>query len=469
MSEKMDQASMAAMVADLRRVEIFSDLLTERLEWFISQSQELRISAGEFLVREDEPADRMFVLMEGELRGRRESAGADSPTITIPAGTPTGVLPFSRMKVFPLSMRAVTDIRALVFPKSKFPELLQRMPELSQRLVGLLTDRVRSFTVVEQQSEKLAALGTLSAGLAHELNNPSAAARRSASALRDCLQRLRQASRDASPLLEDCGVLAVREEEIRSALKPPQHKDEFARADREDAVQTWLESHGVNEPWKIAPLICEANLSDEQLDSFADAAGNSVGPELVRFATLLEMDRLADELDNSTARISDLVTAIKEYSYMDQGAVQEVDVTRSLQNTLTILNHKLKHGIMVVREFATDVPKVMAHGSELNQVWTNIIDNAADAMKGKGKLTVRTALDSEFVLVEILDDGPGIPNEVLPHIFEPFFTTKDVGQGTGLGLDIAYRVVKKMNGDIHVHSVPGETRFSVRIPIQAAK
>jgi CRP-like cAMP-binding protein len=433
MSGPMDKAGMAAMVADLRKVQVFSDLLTERLEWFISQSQELRIPAGEFLVHEDEPADRMFVLMEGEVRGRRESAGADSPTITIPAGTPTGVLPFSRMKTFAVSMRAVTDIRGLIFPKSKFPELLQRMPELSQRLVGLLTDRVRNFTVV------------------------------------DCLQRLRQASRDASPLLEDCGVLAVREEEIRSALKPPQHKDEFARADREDAVQTWLESHGVNEPWKIAPLICEANLSDEQLDSFADAAGNSVGPELVRFATLLEMDRLADELDNSTARISDLVTAIKEYSYMDQGAVQEVDVTRSLQNTLTILNHKLKHGITVVREFATDLPKVMAHGSELNQVWTNIIDNAADAMKGKGKLTVRTALDSEFVLVEILDDGPGIANEVLPHIFEPFFTTKDVGQGTGLGLDIAYRVVKKMNGDIHVHSVPGETRFSVRIPIHAAK
>jgi signal transduction histidine kinase len=465
----MDKAGMAAMVADLRKVQVFSDLLTERIEWFISQSQEQRLLAGEFLVHEDEPADRMFVLMEGELRGRRESAGADSPTITISAGTPTGVLPFSRMKNFAVSIRAVTDVRGLFFPKSTFPELLQRMPELSQRLVGLLTDRVRNFTLAEQQSEKLSALGTLSAGLAHELNNPSAAARRSASALRDCLQRLRQASRDASPLLEDCGVLAVREEEIRSALTPPQHKDEFARADREDAVQTWLESHGVNEPWKIAPLICEANLSDEQLDSFADAAGNSVGPELVRFATLLEMDRLADELENSTARISDLVTAIKEYSYMDQGAVQEVDVTRSLQNTLTILNHKLKHGITVVREFATDLPKVMAHGSELNQVWTNIIDNAADAMKGKGKLTVRTAPDSEFVLVEIMDDGPGIPNEVLPHIFEPFFTTKDVGQGTGLGLDIAYRVVKKMNGDIHVHSVPGETRFSVRIPIQATK
>jgi len=465
----MDKATMAALVEDLRKVQVFSDLPTERLEWFISQSEELRIAAGELVIQEESPADRMFILMEGEVRGRRESGGPDSPVIFVTAGTPTGVLPFSRMTKFAMTLRAVTNVRALQFPKSKFPDLLQNMPVLSQRLVGLLTDRVRNFTLAEQQSEKLAALGTLSAGLAHELNNPSAAARRSAGALRDCLRRLRDANREASPLVEQCGILAQREEDIRSVLQPQEYKDEFARADREDALQGWLESRGVKEPWKIAPLLSEANLSDAQLESFAEAAGQSVGPELVRFATLLEMDRLADELENSTTRISDLVRAIKEYSYMDQGAVQEVDVTRSLENTLTIMNHKLKHGITVVRKYDSNLPKVMAYGSELSQVWTNLIDNAADAMKGSGKLSIRTARDTEYILVEIADDGPGIPTEVQPHIFEPFFTTKDVGQGTGLGLDIVYRIVKKINGEISIQSIPGDTRFTVRIPIQAVK
>ena len=212
----------------------------------------------------------------------------------------------------------------------------------------------------------------------------------------------------------------------------------------------------------------EANLSDAQLQSFASAAGNSLGPELTRFATLLEMDRISDELENSTARISDLVKAIKEYSYMDQAAMQEVDLTKSLETTLTIMHHKLKRGITVTREYASDVPKVMAYGSELNQVWTNLIDNAADAMKESGKLSIRTALDNEYVLVEIRDTGPGIPDEIQSRIFDPFFTTKGVGDGTGLGLDIAYRIIKKIKGLIAVKSVPGDTRFEVRIPIKPA-
>jgi signal transduction histidine kinase len=465
MTEMPDEARNDVLIADLRKVPAFADLSDADLEWFITHSEERLVQAGEVTTREGSPADTMLVLLEGEIRGRRESE-ADGPTYTVQAPAVTGFLPFSRMKVVPLTARAVRPVHALAMNSKHFPEMLHRMPDLAQRLVGVLTDRVRTFTVVNQEREKLAALGKLSAGLAHELNNPSAAARRSAGALRDCLERLRQVGRSSTIGPDDCAVLAKREEEIRAALKPAQFKDEFERVEREEAIQGWLEGRNVADAWKLAPLLAEANLTDPQLESFAAAAGASLGPELTRFATLLEMERIADELEHSTTRISDLIRAIKEYSYMDQAKLQEVDVTKSLETTLTIMHHKLKRGIAVTRNYAPDLPKIMAYGSELNQVWTNLIDNAADAMGDDGKLRISTARENDFILVEIADNGPGIPPEVKSRIFEPFFTTKGVGEGTGLGLDFVYRIVTGMHGQISVDSVPGDTRFAVRIPIR---
>ena len=456
------------LVEQLRKVAVFSDLSQEDLLWFVSRCQELRISTGDIMMCEGDKPEFMIVMLEGEIRARAERGPANGPVFTMSSGEVSGMLPFSRLKVISVTGRAVVPSHYLAFHVSHFDEMFHRLPELVRRLVGLLADRVRSVTRQEQQHEKLAALGKLSAGLAHELNNPSAATRRSASALRECLDRLRGAARSTSIGPEDCALLAQREEEIRASLKPAQFKDELARADRQDAIQSWLESRNVADAWKLAPSLAEANLTDAHLESFAEAAGDSLGPELTRFATLLEMDRIAEELDHSSARISDLIKAVKEYSYMDQAPVQEVDIERSLETTLTIMNHKLKRGITVAREYAPNLPKVMANGSELNQVWTNLIDNAADAMKGAGTLTVRTARENDFVLVEIADNGPGIPAEVKSRIFDPFFTTKGVGEGTGLGLDIVNRIVKSARGQVNVISSPGDTRFQIRIPIQAA-
>jgi signal transduction histidine kinase len=467
MSEKMDQARIEALAKALRTVPFFADLQQEDLEWFVSQSEERIAEPGQITVREGTPADTMMVILEGEIRARKELGESDGMVFTARTGDVTGILPFSRMKKFSITARAVIRTRALAFPASQFPELLRRMSGLGERLVGVLTDRVRETTRSEQQREKLAALGKLSAGLAHELNNPSAAARRSAASLRDCLQRLLEARRLSKVGPEDCVRLAQIEEEIYESLQPAQFKDEFARLDREEAIQTWLEAHNVAEAWKLAPLLADANLTDPHLERLAGATGASLWSELTRFATFLEMERIADELEHSTSRISDLIKAIKEYSYMDQAPLQEVDIQHSLETTLIIMHHKLKRGITVERDFAPGLPKVMAYGSELNQVWTNLIDNAADAMHDDGKLTVRAVRENEDVLVEIIDNGPGIPPEVQSRIFEPFFTTKGVGEGTGLGLDVVHRIIKKMRGQITVKSVPGDTRFQVRIPIQA--
>ena len=469
MTEIPSQSHAEELVAELVKIPIFQDQPHEELLWFVSVCQERRAAPGEIIMREGDHPDYMLVMLDGEMRARAEHGPADGPVFTVRTGDVTGMLPFSRLKLISVTGRAVVPSHFLGFPVTQFVELFKRLPELVRQLVGLLADRVRSVTRAEQQHEKLAALGKLSAGLAHALNNPSAAARRSAAALRECLLRLREAARNTDIGPDDCALLAQREEEIRATLKPIQFKDEFALVEREEAIQAWLEAHNVEDAWKLAPSLAEAGLTDGHLASFAAAAGASVGPELTRFATLLEMERIADELEHSSARISDLIKAIKEYSYMDQGPMQEVDIERGLETTLTIMNHKLKRGITVIRDYTANLPKVMSSGSELNQVWTNLIDNAADAMNGNGKLTIRTARENDFVLVEIADNGSGIAPEKISRIFDPFFTTKGVGEGTGLGLDVVNRIIKNIGGQISVTSVRGDTRFQVRIPLQPAK
>ncbi len=452
--------------SELLRVPVFAGLPDDQITWFIGRVEELRLKAGDTYFREGDPADAMFVVLEGQLQVRGD-LGGETVVIVLKPGDVTGVLPFSRMKQFTVGARAVTDVRVLRFPSSLFPDLVQKMPELTQRLVGLMSDRIRETTRREQQRDRLASLGKLSAGLAHELNNPASAAKRAASQLREVLKKIRNASHE----LGSRDLTAAQKSEIEKleasfVQSNEVPTDPLAVSDLEDHIDSLLRSHGQNDLWQMAADLARKNIQPEALESlFATLDSGTARAALVRIAASVEVATLLNEIESGTSRISDLVRAIKEYTYMDQTPLQNVDIVKSLETTLTILNHKLKHGVVVERDYPKIPPLVNSFGSELNQVWTNIIDNAIDAMGGEGKLQVRTYREDNYVVVEIADNGPGISPEIQSHIFEPFFTTKGVGEGTGLGLDTVQRIVKKHRGNIQFSSKPGDTRFQVWLPL----
>jgi len=456
--------------SELLRFPAFADLPEDQVAWFLGQSQELKLKAGEIYAKQGDPPEAMFVLLEGEFEWRGDFNGE---VIVFPgkAGDVTGALPFSRMKQFTVTGRALREARILRFPTALFPELVQKMPELVKRLVGVMTDRVREATRVEQQRDRLASLGKLSAGLAHELNNPAAAAKRAAAQLRNILYRVKEAShelgrRELTPT-QKTEVEKLESSFTRGGSEPP--PDALTIGDLEDQIDSLLRSHGQNDLWQLAAELARRGVKPEALESLFDNLDpGTARAALVRIAASMEIANLLNEIESSTSRISDLVRAIKEYTYMDRSPVENVDVVKSLETTLTILNHKLKRGVMVHRGYQPVPLLVNSFGSELNQVWTNLIDNAIDAMNGNGQLRVRTYRDSGCVVVEIGDNGPGISPEIRAHIFEPFFTTKGVGEGTGLGLDTVQRIVRKHKGNIQVNSKPGDTRFQVWLPLAEA-
>jgi len=452
--------------AELLRLSVFANLPDDQIVWFISQSQELALKPDEIYVHEGDPADAMFVVLDGQLQIKGEFAGG-LVTFVAQAGDVTGVLPFSRMKQFPLTGRALTSSRVLRFPAAQFPALVQKMPELTSRLVAKMSDRVREATRIEQQRDRLVGLGKLSAGLAHELNNPASAAKRAAAQLRDTLRRIKDASlelgrRELTPTQRT--EIEKLESFFTQRNQPP--PDALTISDLEDQIDSLLRNHGQDDLWQLAAELAQRAIQPSAIESlFERLDAGTARAALVRITASLEIASLLNEIESSTSRISDLVRAIKEYTFMDQAEVQNVDIVKSLETTLTIMNHKLKHGVMVQRDYQPLPLLVNSFGSELNQVWTNLIDNAIDAMNGEGELRVRTYRDDGCVVVEIGDSGPGISPEVMAHMFEPFFTTKGVGAGTGLGLDTVQRIVSKHRGNIQVQSKPGDTRFQVWLPL----
>jgi signal transduction histidine kinase len=455
------------VLGELRNIAVFADLPDDQLAWLAERFEEVRLEQGTVFMRPGDAIEYLIVLLEGELRWHRNEM-PDGPFFTARAVQVTGLLPYSRLARSQGTGRAILPTRMLRLHKDHFPEMLRRMPELGKRLVALMSDRIREVTRQETEHEKLLALGKLSAGLAHELNNPASAARRASSNLLEALEAVRDASlRLLQYPLTSMQKEAIARFEIEAAHRAPAtSSNPLEISDREQRLTEWLESRGVAEPWKITPALVESCIEPAELEGLAAEIGNSVmEPALARVARILAIYGLVREIDISTRRISELVSAVKEYSYMDQAASQEVDVRQGLENTLLIFAYRLKSGVTLVRDYAPDLPRICARGSELNQVWTNLIDNALDAMGGAGELRVRTARDPEGILVEIGDTGPGIPREIQPRIFDPFFTTKAVGEGTGLGLDTACRIIRNHHGTIHVDSKPGDTRFQVRLPL----
>ncbi|MCA1578706.1 MAG: cyclic nucleotide-binding domain-containing protein [Acidobacteria bacterium] len=466
-------SSPADKVEALRRVHVFADLPDDQLQWFVDHAEEYRYVTGDVLFRKGDKPEFMVIYLEGEVHAYWDESDHDQVYIGRAGDQSTevsGMLPFSRMTQFQVTGRAVTDVRLLRFPVSLFPELMHRMPVLVQRLVGIMSDRVREATTLDQQQDKLMALGKLSAGLAHELNNPAAGATRAANDLIETLKQLRVADmRLCAHDLTAKQQAAIDEFESRAidGTATAEQLNSLDQSDREDEVSQWLESQGIQEPWKLSANLVEAGIDSAALvQLLGDIPPATLVDVLSRVNCQLAAAKLASEIRTSTARISELVKAIKEYSYMDQASVQEVDIHKALENTLLILKYKLrKKNITVTRDYAESLPLIKAYGSELNQVWTNLIVNAVDAMSEGGKLKVRTKREPTDVMVEIRDNGVGIPASARSRIFEPFFTTKTVGEGTGLGLDTVARIVRKHRGNVRFESRPGDTCFQVRLPL----
>ena len=465
----MTETNTTRLSAELREIPALIELPDEVFAWLTEHGEELRLAANEIYLREGEQADRLVIVLEGELHARVEGPERDGQVYIIARREISGKLPFSRMTHYYATIRAVSPSRVFWLDVKHFPELIRRFPDLLQRLVEVMSDRVREVTRVDERHDKLMALGKLSAGLAHELNNPAAAARRAAQHLGERLQTLNGLCLTLSHqtlTAKQIAFLTEFQRESAQCLTAAPALDPLAESECEEEIGDWLESRKIADGWKLAPTFVRAGLHREELEELAECLkGQALNDALQWLEASWSSQELVKEIEQSMTRISDLVRAIKEYSYMDRADLQEVDVHQGLENTLVILGHKLKRGVTVTREYAADLPHISAYGGALNQIWTNLIVNAIDAMNGQGNLWIRTAVKPDHILVEINDDGPGIPPDIQGRIFEPFFTTKPQGEGTGLGLDTVYRIVRKHHGEIRFQSKPGDTCFQVRLPL----
>ena len=453
---------------ELQAIPLFANLSGAQTSCFES-GEIVELEAGKILATEGEPLESFYVLLEGEMRvSRNYSNQAILMGVTKP-GMFLGELSLLLDSPNLATVRTLKPCRLFRLGKNDFWQMLSTCPSVASQIFRTMATRVRNMEGYSQQREKLASLGTMAAGLAHELNNPATAARRASVHLREVVENLQSFACELHELLTPeqwQDLIDVLQSALARAGKS-EPLDSVTRSDREEEVGTWLEQHGVADGWKLSPAFVGAGLDGKELTALA----GKLPAEAVRCAfgwleASLSLNSLLNEVEGSTTRIAELVKAVKSYSYMDQSPMQEVDVHEGIENTLTMLGHKLKN-VTVTRKYDRAVPHIMAYGGELNQVWTNLLDNAIDAVKGTGKICVATFLDDDQVVVEIADNGSGIPAEVQSHIFEPFYTTKGVGSGTGLGLVISNRIVaNRHSGEIEFQSAPGDTRFKVRLPIK---
>ena len=454
---------------ELRRIALFDGLTDEQLAELVEVGEEARFAAGDELFHEAQPADVWWVLLEGTITLVRQ-VGAEETVVgamTSPGQWAGGFGAWDQYGVYFATGRGATSGRVLRLTSDQLRDLSHAWFAFGVNFIEGLVNTVRRIEATARQREALVALGTLAAGLAHEINNPASAATRAVDALRTT----------SETLLVSLGGLArgpitaeefVQLDRLRTQITaPPPGSDPFAMAEREETLSDWLTDHGVERDWVVAPALAGAGVDVAWCEEVAAVLPEHVVNSAFEWvASSLSMSDLLAEVKEATGRISELVAAVRSYSQLDRASLQMTDVTEGIESTLVMLGHKLKDGVTVVRDYGGDVPPIEAIAGELNQVWTNLIDNAIDAMDGSGTLRVSTRVDDRgWVTVEIADTGPGMSTEVQRHAFEPFYTTKEVGKGTGLGLDISRRIiVERHTGDIAVTSVPGDTVLRVSLP-----
>jgi signal transduction histidine kinase len=458
------------IAAAIDRVVPLHGLPFEDRMWLARHGEEVVAEPGNVLFEEGAPANRMILILKGEIHVRRKRGGPMELFIGR-AGQMTGLLPFSRMKSYGGQGFAITPVWAILIDQQLFPAMLEAIPSMKQRIVSTLLDRVREVTRIEQQAEKLTALGKLAGNLAHELNNPASAAQRAASSL---VMELRANRQNRFKLVNLClseeQIQGIENWEQRILSRPIHHGTEDAGKliTLEEDLRNWLTALPCEGAWEVAAQLTEQRATVADLDELRSLLGvNETCVSLQYFARYLRSSRSVDTLLNSTARIFDLISAVKAYAFMDRAPILEVDVPAGLDATIQMLQSRMAD-VEIERDYEPGLPRISAYGSELNQVWTALIENALEAIAESGnggrlKLTCR--LEGEMLLVEIWDTGPGIPTELQDRIFEPFFTTKAPGQGLGLGLDNAMRIVRKHRGHLSVRSDPGSTCFRVRLPL----
>jgi signal transduction histidine kinase len=460
-------------IDDLKKIIGLQDLPDDHLQWIIDHSEYHEFADGDRIAKYGEPAEMMWIAIEGKVAFYMVINDRQVYYFTFEnnhiTGGVGGLLPYSRMTKYPGNSYAHGAMRCLLLHKKWFPELEKLNPAFIQKLIGYMTERARAFATTQLHYEKVNALGVLAAGIAHELNNPAAAINRISNELDKRLKR----NYDLTKKLLQCNLTPPHIQQIQSLVEEKEKNQEavkmtaMQRMNYEDELADWLESSGITDR-EPAETLAEFRFTTDELQKLQNDLGKSNFILVIPWLeNLLSSSKIITDLDDASARISNLVGSIKSHVHMDRtNELQATDLHKDIENTITLLGFKMREkNIRLTKKFCSDLPPIPAYIGELNQVWTNLIDNAIFALQPDGELTVETRCNEREVTVNIIDNGPGIPHNIISRIFDPFFTTKKVGEGTGIGLDIVNRIVKRHRGEIKVDSEPGRTKFSVYIPV----